>query len=119
ASANTGSVWFNVPEFEKEAMDRIGLIDEIAPRYRSTYFQHIFAGGYSAGYYSYIWSEVLDSDAFATYTESGDIFARDLATTARKPALAKGATPEPMELYEHLRGREAEVKYLLKNRGLQ
>src|SRR5690606_7863915 len=119
ASANTGSVWFNVPEFEKEAMDRIGLIDEIAPRYRSTYFQHIFAGGYSAGYYSYIWSEVLDSDAFATYKESGDIFDRDIATKFRKSVLEKGGTAEPMELYKDFRGREPEVKYLLKNRGLQ
>ncbi|WP_118194079.1 M3 family metallopeptidase [Albibacterium indicum] len=109
----------NVPEFEKQAMDKIGLINQIAPRYRSTYFQHIFAGGYSAGYYSYIWSEVLDSDAFATYKESGDIFDRDIATKFRKTVLEKGGTAEPMELYKNFRGREPEVKYLLKNRGLQ
>lgn len=109
----------NVPEFEKQAMDKIGLINQIAPRYRSTYFQHIFAGGYSAGYYSYIWSEVLDSDAFATYKESGDIFDRDIATKFRKTVLEKGGTAEPMELYKNFRGREPEVRYLLKNRGLQ
>ena len=109
----------NVPEFEKQAMDKIGLINQIAPRYRSTYFQHIFAGGYSAGYYSYIWSEVLDSDAFAIYKESGDIFDRDIATKFRKTVLEKGGTAEPMELYKNFRGREPEVKYLLKNRGLQ
>lgn len=109
----------DIPEFEKKMMDKIGLIDEIAPRYRSTYFQHIFAGGYSAGYYSYIWSEVLDSDAFATYKESGNIFDKDIATKFRKAVLETGGTAEPMELYKNFRGREPDVKYLLKNRGLQ
>lgn len=109
----------DVLSFEKEAMDKIGLINEIAPRYRTTYFQHIFAGGYSAGYYSYIWSEVLDSDAFATYKEAGNIFDRNIASKFRKAVLEKGGTKEPMDLYKDFRGREPEVKYLLKNRGLQ
>lgn len=109
----------DVNSFEKEQMDKIGLISEIAPRYRSTYFQHIFSGGYSAGYYSYIWSEVLDSDAFATYKESGDIFDREIADKFRKEILERGGTVEPMDLYKAFRGREPDVKYLLINRGLK
>ena len=109
----------DVATFEKGAMDKIGLIGEIAPRYRSTYFQHIFSGGYSAGYYSYIWSEVLDSDAFATYKEAGDIFNRGIADSFRKNVLEKGGTEEPMDLYKAFRGREPDVSYLLINRGLK
>ena len=63
----------DVAQFEKAQMRKLGLPKQIAPRYRSTYFQHIFSGGYAAGYYSYIWSEVLDSDAFAAFKESGNI----------------------------------------------
>lgn len=104
--------------FEKEQMEKIGLIGQISPRYRSTYFQHIFSGGYSAGYYSYIWSEVLDSDGFAAFQEKGNIFDQETATSFRKNILEKGDTDEPMVLYKAFRGREPEVKYLLKNRGL-
>lgn len=109
----------NPTTFEKEQMEKIGLIDEIPPRYRSTYFQHIFSGGYSAGYYSYIWSEVLDSDAFAAYKEKGNIFDPETAASFRKNILAPGGTEEPMTLYKAFRGREPEVKYLLKSRGLE
>jgi len=105
--------------FEKEKMDELGLIRQIPPRYRSTYFQHIFSGGYSAGYYSYIWSEVLDSDAFAAFKEAGDIFDQRIAGSFRQNILAKGGTEEPMTLYKAFRGREPDVKYLLKNRGLE
>lgn len=105
--------------FEKEEMEKIGLIPQIAPRYRSTYFQHIFAGGYSAGYYSYIWSEVLDSDAFAAFKEAGSIFDAATATSFRKNILEKGGTEEPMELYTAFRKREPDVKYLLQHRGLE
>ena len=108
----------NVAEFEQASMDAIGLIHQIAPRYRSTYFQHIFAGGYSAGYYSYIWAEVLDSDAFAKFKESGDIFNREIASSFRKNVLEQGGTKDPMELYKAFRGAEPEVKHLLKKRGL-
>lgn len=104
--------------FEKEQMEKIGLISQIAPRYRSTYFQHIFSGGYSAGYYSYIWSEVLDSDGFAAFLEKGNIFDQETATSFRKNILEKGDTEDPMTLYKAFRGREPEVSYLLKNRGL-
>lgn len=104
--------------FEKEKMDALGLIAQIPPRYRSTYFQHIFSGGYSAGYYSYIWSEVLDSDAFAAFKEAGNIFDPVIAKSFRTNILSKGGTEEPMTLYKAFRGREPEVKYLLENRGL-
>lgn len=108
----------DVAQFEKEQMNKIGLTKQIAPRYRSTYFQHIFSGGYSAGYYSYIWSEVLDSDAFAAFKESGDLFNPKISKSFRENILEKGNTEEPMTLYKSFRGREPDVKYLLKNRGL-
>ncbi|WP_379661206.1 M3 family metallopeptidase [Pseudopedobacter beijingensis] len=105
--------------FEQTEMAKIGLISQIAPRYRSTYFQHIFAGGYSAGYYSYIWSEVLDSDAFAAFKETGNIFDPKTAESFRKNILEKGGTVEPMVLYKNFRGKEPDIKYLLQNRGLE
>jgi len=104
--------------FENEKMEALGLISQIPPRYKSTYFQHIFSGGYSAGYYSYIWSEVLDSDAFAAFKEAGNIFDPSISKSFRTNILAKGGTEEPMTLYKAFRGREPEVKYLLENRGL-
>lgn len=106
-------------DFEEKQMQEIGLIGQIAPRYRSTYFQHIFSGGYSAGYYSYIWSEVLDSDAFAAYKEAGSIFDSATANSFRKNILEKGGTAEPMDLYKAFRGKEPDVKFLLENRGLK
>ncbi|MDR1887557.1 MAG: M3 family metallopeptidase [Prevotellaceae bacterium] len=108
----------NTAEFEKTKMDAIGLIPQIASRYRTTYFQHIFSGGYSAGYYSYIWAEVLDSDAFAAFKDSGDIFNRDIATSFRKNILENGGTKDPMAMYKTFRGAEPNVKYLLEKRGL-
>lgn len=104
--------------FEEEVMGNNGLIKQIAPRYRSTYFQHIFAGGYSAGYYSYIWSEVLDSDAFAAFKETGNIFDTATALSFRKNILEKGGTGEPKDLYKSFRGKGPNEKYLLENRGL-
>jgi len=108
----------NTKEFEKAKMDAIGLIPQIAPRYGTTYFQHIFSGGYSAGYYSYIWAEVLDSDAYAAFKESGNIFNTDIAQSFRKNILEVGGTKEPMEMYKTFRGAEPEVKHLLEKRGL-
>ena len=107
---------FDVHEFEKKSMEKIGLIDEIIPRYRSTYFSHIFSGGYSAGYYSYLWSEVLDSDAFQPFVENG-IFDKATATSFRNNILSKGNSEDPMELYKKYRGAEPNPIYLLKNRG--
>jgi len=97
-------------------MQKIGLIPEIIPRYRSTYFTHIFSGGYSAGYYSYLWSEVLDSDAFQPFVEKG-IFDQATAKSFRENILSKGGSDEPMKLYIRYRGAEPNPIYLLKNRG--
>jgi peptidyl-dipeptidase Dcp len=102
--------------FEKQEMQRIGLVDEIIPRYRSTYFSHIFAGGYSSGYYSYIWSEILDADCFQAFKETS-LF--DSATAARfRALLAAGGTKPGMELYRAFRGREPVIEPLLERRGL-
>lgn len=104
-------------KFEEESMKRIGMIPEIVVRYRSTNFQHIFSGGYSAGYYSYIWSEVLDADAFEAFKEKG-IFDPKTALSFRKNILEKGGSDDPMTLYKRFRGREPKVEPLLKKRGL-
>lgn len=105
-------------KFEKASMSRIGLIDEIAPRYRSTYFSHIFAGGYAAGYYGYVHSAVLDSDGFAAFKETGDIFNPELAQRLRTHVFEKGSTEDAMTLYKKFRGREPRIDALLKVRGL-
>lgn len=104
--------------FEKKAMDKIGLIKEIIPRYRSTYFSHIFSGGYSAGYYSYLWAEVLDADAFQAFKETGDIFNQEVAKKYRK-LLSKGGTEKGMDLYKEFRGREPKIDALIEKRGLK
>ncbi|MFA9389823.1 MAG: M3 family metallopeptidase [Prolixibacteraceae bacterium] len=109
----------DIEQFEKNSMDRIGLIGEIIPRYKSTYFNHIWASGYSAGYYSYIWAEVLDADAFNTYKESGDLFNPTIAKSFRKNILERGGTDEAMTLYHNFRGEEPAIEPLLKKRGLE
>ena len=105
-------------DFEKSSLKKIGLIDEIVSRYRTTYFQHIFTSSYSAGYYSYIWAAVLDSDAFAAFKESGDIFNQDLASKYREYILEKGGTEDPMELYRKFKGSNPNIGPLLEDRGL-
>ncbi|MGL5317821.1 MAG: M3 family metallopeptidase, partial [Bacteroidales bacterium] len=107
---------FNPAEFEKKAMQEIGLIPEIAPRYRTPYFRHIFCNDYCAGYYSYLWAEVLDADAFDAFKEKG-IFNQEVATAYRN-ILKKGGSVEPMELYTTFRGHEPNPDALLRNRGL-
>lgn len=107
---------FDVNAFEADAMNQIGLISEIIPRYRSPYFAHIFDGGYSAGYYSYLWSEVLDADAFEAFVEKG-IFDRTTGQSFRDNVLSKGGSEDPMVLYKQFRGAEPNPIYLLKNRG--
>jgi len=107
----------DINDFEKQAMEEIGLIGEIIPRYRSTYFNHIFAGGYSAGYYSYIWSGVLDTDAFQAFKETS-LYNSEMANAFRTNILEKGGTKEPMELYIGFRGKEPSIEPLLKKRGL-
>ena len=105
-------------EFEKVSLEKIGLIDEIAPRYRSTYFAHIFSGGYSSGYYSYVHAAVLDSDGFEAFKEAGDVFDPELSTKLRKTIYEKGATEEAMDLFVNFRGRKPIIAPLLKVRGL-
>ena len=104
--------------FEKSSMNKIGLIDQIAPRYRSTYFAHIFSGGYSSGYYSYVHAAVLDSDAFEAFKEAGDVFDSELSSKLRKEIYEKGSTEEAMDLYVNFRGRKPIIAPLLKVRGL-
>ncbi|MEA2005829.1 MAG: M3 family metallopeptidase [Acidobacteriota bacterium] len=107
----------DVLEFENKSLNKIGLIPEIITRYRSTYFNHIFAGGYSAGYYSYIWAEVLDADAFEAFKETS-LFDQKTALAFRKNILEAGGTEAPMTLYIRFRGAEPKVEPLLKRRGL-
>jgi len=107
-----------LPDFENQAMAKIGLIPEIISRYKSTYFQHIFSNSYSAGYYSYTWAAVLDSDAFEAFKEKG-IFNKEVATAFRTNILQKGNTQDPMELYLAFRGKKPSIEPLLKNRGLK
>lgn len=106
----------DIVAFEKEAMDKIGLIPEIAPRYRLTYFNHII-GGYAAGYYSYLWANVLDCDAFEAFKEKG-IFDQETAASFRKNVLEKGNSEDPMVLYKKFRGTEPQQEPMLKSKGL-
>lgn len=113
----TGAITVGADEFEKASMEKIGLVSEIIPRYRSTYFQHIFSGGYSSGYYSYIWSGVLDTDAFQAFKET-ELFNQEKALAFRKEILERGGTDEPMKMYVNFRGAEPKIDALLKKRGL-
>ncbi len=106
---------FDVNAFEKASMDKIGLIPQIVVRYRSTYFNHIFSGGYSAGYYVYLWADVLVQDAFQYFEEKG-IFNQEVAKKFRH-LLESGGTVDAAELYRQFRGRDPEVEPLLKARG--
>lgn len=104
--------------FEANAATKMNLPKEIIPRYRSTYFSHIFSGGYSAGYYSYIWSGVLDTDAFEAFKETGNLFNQEKAKLFRENILEKGGSQDPMELYKKFRGFEPKTDALIKKRGL-
>ncbi|MUV04192.1 peptidase M3 [Flavobacterium rakeshii] len=107
----------NVVPFEEESMNKIGLPSAIIPRYRSTYFNHIFSGGYSAGYYSYIWSGVLDTDAFEAF-KSTSLFDEKTARSFKMNILERGGTADPMILYKQFRGAEPSIEPLLRKRGL-
>jgi peptidyl-dipeptidase Dcp len=106
-----------ITSYEKTTLDKIGLIPEITSRYRSTYFNHIFSGGYSSGYYSYIWAAILDADAFEAFKEKG-LFDKETATSFRQNILARGGTEDPMVLYRKFRGADPDITPLLKRRGL-
>ena len=107
----------NADEFEMESMKAIGLMPEIAPRYNSPYFRHIFSGGYSAGYYAYIWAAVLDQDAFA-YISERDLFDKERADSFLHNLLSRGGTDNAMEMYRRFRGQDPDIRPLLINRGL-
>ena len=109
----------DVDSFEEKVCREMGLVEEIIPRYRSTYFNHIFgSSGYSAGYYSYLWAEVLDKDAFELFKQNG-IFDKETAMSFRRNVLEKGGSDEPMTLYKNFRGADPDASALLRARGLK
>ncbi|MGQ9799742.1 MAG: M3 family metallopeptidase, partial [Ignavibacterium sp.] len=115
----TESVDIDVDKFEQNSLRKIGLIPEIASRYQSTNFNHIFGGdGYSAGYYGYSWAAVLDADAFEAFLET-DLFDKNVAKSFRENILEKSGSDDPMELYKKFRGREPKVDALLKRLGFK
>ena len=113
----TSTEGLDVMAYEKQVMDKLGLIPQIAPRYRATYFNHII-GGYAAGYYAYLWAERLDADSFSAFEEKG-LFDQATATAFRKNILEKGGSDDPMKLYVTFRGQEPSIEPMLKNRGLK
>lgn len=108
----------NVMEFEAEKLAERGIPSQILPRYRMTNFSHTMGGGYTAGYYSYMWAEVLDADAFDAFKETGDIFNAEVAEKFRKYILTPGGIDDGMIMYRNFRGREPKTDALLRNRGL-
>ncbi len=112
----TQEVTLSVNEFEKQVMAKYGMIPEITPRYRSTYFAHIFQWSYSSGYYSYLWAEVLDADAFNAFNEHG-IFDKATAQSFRENILSKGGSDDVMKLYKQFRGAEPKIEPLLERKG--
>lgn len=111
-------VELDIEKFEANGLNSRGLLRQIPPRYRTTYFGHTMAGGYTAGYYSYIWAEVLDCDAFESFRETNDIFNQEVAAKFRTNVLAPGCIDEAMDMYKNFRGSEPGIDPLLKNRGL-
>lgn len=110
---------FSVDAFEVKSLGERGLIRQIPPRYRTTYFSHIMEGGYTAGYYSYTWAEVLDADAFEAYKETGDLFNPEVADKFRTYVLTPGGIDDAMDMYKNFRGKQPSIDPLLKNRGLK
>lgn len=117
-AAATDSTWLDVNAFEAASMAKMQMLPEIIVRYRSTFYNHIFTTGYEAGYYSYTWAAVLDSDAFHAFKETGDVFDKETATRLREEVLSKGNTADPAVLYQRFRGKQANPKYLLEKKGL-
>ena len=109
----------NVMDFEQEKLNARGIPSQIFPRYRMTNFSHTMGGGYTAGYYSYMWAEVLDADAFEAFKETGDIYNQEVANKFRKYVLTPGGIDNGMVMYTNFRGREPQIDALLKNRGLK
>ena len=109
----------NVMEFQAKKLAERGIPRQILPRYSVTNFSHSIGGGYSAGYYSYIWAEVLDCDAFQAFKETGDIFNQEVAQRFRQYVLTPGGIDKGMVMYQNFRGRQPSVDGLLENRGLK
>ena len=109
----------DIDAFEQQVCQQMGLIPEIGPRYRTTYFNHIFNSGYSAGYYGYLWAEVLDKDAFSIFEASGNVWNKELATKFKQTFLERGGSEEPMVLYELFAGRQPDNTAFLRGRGLK
>ncbi len=109
----------DVEQFEANSLKRMGMIDEIIVRYRSTFFNHIFTTGYEAGYYSYTWSAVLDADCFHAFKETGNLFDQRVATSLRKNVLERGNTQDCAELYRNFRGKDANPDFLLERLGMK
>ena len=109
----------DVMKFEETVLGERGLLKQIPSRYRTTYFNHTMGGGYTAGYYSYIWAEVLDADAYQAYKETGDIFNQEVAAKFREYVLTPGGIDDAMDMYKNFRGKEPNTEPLWKNRGLK
>ena len=108
----------DVEDFERQTLVKRGLLSQIPPRYLTTYFNHTMGGGYTAGYYSYMWAEVLEADGFEAFKETGDIFNQDVANRFRKYVLTPGGINDAMDMYVNFRGKKPDTKPLLRNRGL-
>ena len=108
----------DINQFEHKVCQDMGLIPEIGPRYRTTYFNHIFSSGYSTGYYGYLWAEVLDKDAFSLFEQTGNVWNIPLATKFKQTFLEKGGSEEPMTLFEQFAGRKPDDTAFKKGRGL-
>jgi peptidyl-dipeptidase Dcp len=104
---------------EIETLERIGMPREIVLRHRPTHFQHLFSGGYAAGYYSYLWSEVMDADAFGAFEEAGDLFHPETAEKLHRYIYSSGGSMDPAEAYRAFRGRMPDIGALLEKRGLK
>jgi peptidyl-dipeptidase Dcp len=110
---------FDIASFEKAELERLGMPQGIVMRHRPAHFLHLFASQmYAAGYYVYLWAEVLDADVFAAFKESGDIFDKETAAKARKYIYSAGNTVAPDELFRLFRGRDPDIKYMLEKKGL-
>ncbi|MCK5171586.1 MAG: peptidase M3, partial [Bacteroidales bacterium] len=114
----TEAVEHDATQFENDIIKKMGMIDEIVVRYRSPYFAHIFAGGYSSGYYSYQWAQVLDADAFSVFKEKG-LFDQETAASFRDNVMSRGNTEPAMDLYKKYRGSEPKLDAFLERDGLK
>jgi peptidyl-dipeptidase Dcp len=110
---------FDLFEFEKTELERLGMPQGIVMRHRPAHFLHLFASEmYAAGYYVYLWAEVLDADAYAAFQEAGNIFDPEIAAMARRYIYSSGNTMDPNELFRQFRGRDPDIRFMLKKKGL-